>query len=115
MLAGHRRLRTGDFTRINPRPRCLAGARPRLASDAATASATSGFTPVVDTLNSTLASPWGLDFLPDGRMLVTQNLRGGARRRMSGSRKNEGRLHEQASTPPALSAEFLLHQASNPL
>ncbi len=42
------------------------------ASDAATASARSGFTPVVDTLNSTLASPWGLDFLPDGRMLVTQ-------------------------------------------
>ncbi|MCX9155409.1 PQQ-dependent sugar dehydrogenase [Niveibacterium sp. 24ML] len=28
--------------------------------------------PVAKTLNTTLASPWGLAFLPDGRMLITQ-------------------------------------------
>lgn len=42
------------------------------AGPAAPAAAPSGFTPVVTTLTSALASPWGMDFLPDGRMLVTQ-------------------------------------------
>jgi glucose/arabinose dehydrogenase len=37
--------------------------------------------PRVVTLNASLASPWGLAFLPDGRMLVTQ--KGGAMRLLS--------------------------------
>jgi glucose/arabinose dehydrogenase len=44
----------------------------------------------VDTINSSLQSPWGLAFLPDGRMLVTE--RGGVLKLLLASGQTQGAL-----------------------
>jgi len=44
----------------------------------------------VDAINSSLQSPWGLAFLPDSRMLVTE--RGGALKLLTASGQTQGAL-----------------------